>query len=255
VKFKEYVNYIRERYGVDLSYVKINVSHLRIGFPGTYWYEKGEITVNNGLLILTPIIIFAFALIIPRVAVPLLIGGSIILLLCILAILSTESGIMHELMHGVIYNKAKEKTFEIDDYIKEGFCEWEAINADVVSKYSRIASRILLIFFIPLYIVKDERLRISYQYLFEQLNSLYSNLNFDHFNLKRIEEKEKRLALCDNDKAILYDLIKEEILRINRKELCKGLIIPEKIDRLKKVKVSFLKAFSYYVRNLFTFHR
>lgn len=248
MKFEEYINYIRERYEVDLSYVKIKVSHLKIGFPGTYWYEKGEITVNNGLLILLPIITFAFAFIIPRVTVPLLIGGSIILLLCILAILSTESGIMHELMHGVIYNKAKEKTFEIDDYIKEGFCEWEAINADVVPKYSRIASRILLIFFIPLYIVKDERLRIGYQYLFERLDSLSSNLNFDYFNLERIRKKERRLAL--SDKAILYDLVKEELLRVNRKELCKGLIVPEKIGRLKKVKVSFLKAFSYYIKNL-----
>lgn len=247
LKFDKYKKYIKSKYGVDLSHVKINVSYLRIGFPGTYWYEKGEITVNNGILILLPIMIFIVAFAIPKITVFMLISELIISSFCILAILSTNSAIMHELMHGVIYEIAKEKTFNIADYLKEAICEYEAINAEVVPKYSKYASILLLIVFLPLYIVRNERLRLSYQYLFEQIESLGNEIKID---LDKLKEKEKILPIAYKDKIIACNLVKEEALQLIKDKSLQRTLIPEKIDKLKKIKVSFLRAFLYYLRKL-----
>jgi len=155
--------YLKEKYGEDLEDIKVEVSNLKLGFPGSFWREEKLITINNGILSLLSLMVFP--LMILSMNLPVVLLSSYVITICLLTLISTDAAILHELTHAVIYKRSKRLKIEIEESLAEALCEYEAINSPFVAKRAKYASKILhfLLFFI--FIFKEERERIRIQAL------------------------------------------------------------------------------------------
>lgn len=248
---QRYIDYLRSKYSVSLNGIRVVVSSIRPGFPGTYWHDSNVITIYNGYLNAIPLAVLVLAIAFPHLLHIIVAAGAYLAAYSLLNHLSGGAAVVHEIMHAAIRERLGKvgKDNLGDEGLAEALCEHEASSAPVLPRHVRVANKLLHYLAPMVYIIRSERRRLCYQHLLRLVEETGSSGKVPR-SLDSARDRLQRSKLSGSQRELVFSLLEDELKGEGDDPSIPLALIPENLSRLKAIKVSFRLAFVGGLREL-----